>query len=188
VGIRVIGWLRGRIVALTADGAAVVDVRDVGYRVHVASSTLAVGEEVELFVHTAVREDAIVLYGFGTTDERDLFELLLAAPGVGPATALGALRTLSVETLARAIEAEDVATVALIPGVGTKTASRIVLELKGRLPSGAAARPPALAAVDDALRALGYSAGEIRDALAGAALPEDESAALRAALRLVQRP
>jgi len=182
----VIGWLRGRVVGHGGDGATIVDVHDVGYRVQVASAVApAVGEEVELFVHTAVREDAIVLYGFSTTGERDLFELLLAAPGVGPATALGALRTMSVETLARAIEAEDVRTVALIPGVGPKTAGRIVLELKGRLPREEVAAP-ALAVVDDALRALGYSASEIREALEGAELPEDEGEALRAALRLVR--
>lgn len=183
-----IGWLRGRVVGHTSDGATLVDVRDVGYRVQVAGADApGVGEEVELFVHTAVREDAIVLYGFATTAERDLFELLIGAPGVGPQTALGALRALSVETLTRAIEAGDTKTVALIPGVGPKTASRIVLELKGRLPSEPAAAAPSLAAVDDALRALGYSAGEIRDALAGAELPEDEGEALRAALRLVRR-
>jgi holliday junction DNA helicase RuvA len=186
----VIGWLSGVVRHREPAGALVLDVNGVGYEVQVASlDEVRVGEAVELCVHTAVRDDAIVLFGFASYEEREFFERLLATPGVGPSTALAALRTMTVVELARAIEAGDTKRVAQIPGVGAKTASRIVLELKGKFaPDDVGAddgRRPS--AVDDALRALGYSAVEIRDALRGWELPEDESAALRAALRRLGR-
>ena len=90
-------------------------------------------ELVELFIFTVVREDSIQLFGFHTLEDREFFELLLATPGVGPSTALGALRTMSVAELAFAIEHDDAKKVATISGIGPKTASRIVLELKGKV-------------------------------------------------------
>lgn len=187
-----IGWLSGRVVHGLRNGAVVVDVQGVGYEVHVAASTPpATDSLVELSVYTVVRDDAIQLFGFSTVEDREFFELLLATPGVGPSTALGALRTMSVEELALAIEADDVKKVATIPGIGHKTASRIVLELKGKVDVDAESRAPAAhvsAAIDDALRALGYSATEVRQALRDVELPEDESEALRSALALLRRP
>lgn len=186
-----IGWLSGRVVAITEATAVIVEVAGVGYEVQLASSELPARDAlVELFIYTVVREDALQLYGFRTLEDREFFELLLGTPGVGPATALGALRTMSVAELAWAIESEDVKKVATLPGIGAKTASRIVLELKGKVSTGEDAAEPmssVTAAVDDALRALGYSAHEIRDALADAQLPGDESQALRAALALLRR-
>ncbi len=180
-----IGWLAGEVRFRTAGGAVVVDVGGVGYEVNVARDGFSPGDEARLFVFTSVRDDAITLYGFTSFEERELFELLIATPGVGPATALGALRTMSTAELAEAIEGGDTARISTIPGVGPKTASRIVLELKGKLVlqlAGSPATPGRDAALTDALRALGYSAAEIRDAIAGVDPTEDEAVALREAL------
>jgi Holliday junction DNA helicase RuvA len=188
-----IGWLAGSALHRHVNGAVVIDVQGVGYEVHVASSDdVRAGDELELFIYTVVRDDAIVLYGFTTLADRELFELLLVTPGVGPSTALGALRTMSTNELAGAIEGGDTKRIAQIPGIGVKTASRIVLELKGKLAvngpsviSGAAVAPAA--AIEEALRGLGYSGQEIRIALADVQLPDDESVALREALQLLRR-
>ncbi|HEV2428036.1 MAG TPA: Holliday junction branch migration protein RuvA [Acidimicrobiales bacterium] len=180
-----IGWLAGEVRFRTGAGAVVVDVGGVGYEVHVARDDYGPGDEARLFVHTVVRDDAITLFGFTAFEERELFELLIATPGVGPATALGALRTMSTAQLAEAIEGGDTTRIATIPGIGPKTASRIVLELKGKLVlqlAGSPAPPGRDAALSDALRALGYSSAEIRDAVAGVDPTEDEAAALREAL------
>jgi Holliday junction DNA helicase RuvA len=189
----VIGWLRGRVVHQHLNGAIVLDVNGVGYEVHLGSSqSYRSGEDLELFIYTVVRADAIVLYGFETYADREFFELLLVTPGVGPSTALAALRTMSTNELAGAIECGDVKRVATIPGIGAKTASRIVLELKGKLVvSGIDDSERALLRVsgeiDDALRGLGYSSQEIRGALEGVDLPEDEAQALRVALHRLGR-
>lgn len=189
-----IGWLNGRVVHQLRNGAVLIDVQGVGYEVHVASSeTPPFDELLELFVYTVVREDAIQLFGFQTADDREFFELLLATPGVGPSTALGALRTMSVGELAHAIESDDAKKVATISGIGPKTASRIVLELKGKVLGDVAfvANEPVDhvdAAIDDALHALGYTSHEVRTALRDVTLPSDESEALRTALQLLRRP
>jgi len=189
----VIGWLSGRVVHQLRNGALLVDVQGVGYEVHVASNESPPFDEfVEMFIFTVVREDAIQLFGFRTIEEREFFELLLVTPGVGPSTALGALRTMSVAELAWAVESDDAKKIATISGIGPKTASRIVLELKdkvtleGTLASSSHA-PHVSGAIDDALRALGYTSHEVRDALVDVELPSDESDALRTALALLRR-
>jgi Holliday junction DNA helicase RuvA len=144
-------------------------------------------------VHTHVRDDAIVLYGFESTLERTTFELLLATPGVGPSTALGALSTMTPAQLAVAVADEDVTRLATIPGIGRKTAARLVLELNGKLPSADSrgvegpARRDVASDLTAALRQLGYSASEIRDGLRDVELPPDDEAALRVALRQLGR-
>lgn len=185
-----IGWLEGRVLHHHRDGSMVLNVAGVGYEVHVAAlEQLRPGESVELFIHTAVREDAIVLYGFSSIEDREFFELLLATPGVGPSTALAALRTMGTEELAGAIEADDVKKLSSISGIGPKTAARIALELKGKVTTNSRGfeRVVTNAGVEDALRALGYSTGEVRQALAGVTLSDDESSALREALHLLRR-
>jgi Holliday junction DNA helicase RuvA len=190
-----IGWLRGEVVRCDPQGVVVLNVAEVGYELSVPARTLGhlvEGAPAEFHVHTRVREDAIVLYGFESWLERSTFELLLATPGVGPTTALGALSVMTPAQLADAIAAEDVARLATIPGIGRKTAARLVLELNGKLPSLAAAPVPGArrdVALDltAALRQLGYSAAEVRDALRDVDLPEDEEAALRVALRQLGR-
>lgn len=186
-----IGWLRGTLRATLASQAIIVDVAGVGYEVHLATrDTVLPGDELEMFIHTVVRPDAIVLYGFLTYDERSVFELLLNTPGVGPSMALAAMRTLGSAELVRAIEAEDVKAISRVSGIGAKTASRIVLELRGKIvapPSTDAEDLSGLnAVVGEALRSLGYAANDVRDALAGADLSRDESVALREALALMR--
>jgi Holliday junction DNA helicase RuvA len=189
----VIGWLSGQVVHQHPSGAVVVDVNGVGYEVHVASSeSYRAGDAVEFFIYTVVRADAILLYGFGSYTDREFFEFLLVTPGVGPSTALAALRTMTTNELAVAIESGDVKRVSKIPGIGPKTASRIVLELKGKLVVSGAYEQIGVSvshpsAIDDALRGLGYSGQEVRQALEGVELPEDESAALRVALQHLRR-
>ncbi len=188
-----IGWLAGTVLGQLRNGAVLVDVGGVGYEIHVASSEpVCLDESVELFVFTVVREDAIQLFGFRRLEEREFFELLIATPGVGPSTALGALRKMGVSEMAFAIEHDDAKRIATIPGIGPKTASRIVLELKGKVDLDRAYEPAVPvehvdAAIEDALRALGYARSEIREALRDAQLPSDESEALRSALQLLRR-
>ncbi len=187
-----IGWLRGRVLRTQVTGNILIDVNGVGYDVNLASvQEFHQGDDVELFIHTQVRTDAIVLYGFRCDEDKEFLTTLLVTPGVGPSTALAALRTMPTEELRRAIEEGDVKRVAQIPGVGAKTASRIVLELKGKLVDVAAQRSSTPNArpsdIEEALRSLGYTPSEIRESLEGVELPRDESSALRTALQLLGR-
>ena len=133
-----IGQLRGRL-AEKRPNQLLVDVGGVGYVVQVPLSTYAsVGElhaEVTLLIHTHVREDALALYGFVSSREKHFFEMLLSASGVGPTLALKILSGMTVEELVPAIRAGDLARLTRIPGVGRKTAERIVVELKDKLES-----------------------------------------------------
>jgi Holliday junction DNA helicase RuvA len=189
----VIGWLRGEVLERTNEGVTTVDVGGVGYEVHVptrSAEAFAPGEIVELFVRTHVRDDAIILYGFTGPQDRSTFDLLLATPGVGPSTALGALSTLDANELAEAIAAEDVTRLATIPGIGRKTASRLILELSGKLPNlgdTTGPTPSVTADLTAALRQLGYGATEIRESLRDVELPDDDEGALRVALRHLGR-
>ena len=134
-----IGLLRGAVVVRTGEGEVIIDVGGVGYRVAVTPATAATlvrsgsGSEATLFVHTHVREDAIVLYGFVHDDERRCFEVLLGSHGVGPALALGIMGALSPAALSTAVLEEDLETLCTVPGVGRKTAARLLIELKSRL-------------------------------------------------------
>jgi Holliday junction DNA helicase RuvA len=171
----VIARLRGRPVAYDADGL-VVDVGGVGYRL--AATPTAVkkadgADEVTLETHLHVREDAMQLYGFADAGERELFEQLLAVNGVGPKVALAIVSGYSAGELRRAIVREDAALFETIPGIGRKTAQRVVLELKEKIaPLAAVADAPHLGAGDghlvarDALVELGYSAAEAEKRLA----------------------
>lgn len=176
-----IGSLRGVVLDRAATGELLVEAGGVGYRLVVTPATLAgaaLGEPVFLHVHTHVREDALVLYGFGGREERVCFEALLGAHGVGPALALAILSALSPHALRRALATDDAEALTAVPGVGKKTAARLLLELKARLdlpdaepgPLGAAPAGPRTD-VRVALAGLGYGADEVRDVVA--ALPED---------------
>ncbi|HXQ19229.1 MAG TPA: Holliday junction branch migration protein RuvA [Acidimicrobiales bacterium] len=173
-----IGSLRGAFAARTGEAEVIVDVGGVGYRVAVTTATASlltsVGDEVFLHVHTHVRDDAIILYGFLHDDERRCFDALLGAHGVGPALALAILSALSPATLSTAILEDDLATLCLVPGIGRKTAARLLIDLKSRLdlpdlhagdagPAGVAHSPRA--EVRAALAELGYGPEEIRHAL-----------------------
>ncbi len=147
------------ILAEKAPGRIIVDVRGVGYDVHVPLSTFYVvgdpGASVSLRVYTHVREDVIALFGFATSLEQDLFERLITITGIGPRLALAVLSGMEPPDLVRAIRTQDVARLTSIPGVGKKTAERIGLELKDRLPQAmhAAADAAKPAAPEDQLRA-----------------------------------
>jgi holliday junction DNA helicase RuvA len=173
-----IGSLRGVVGARTGDTELVVEVGGVGYRVSVTTATAAAagpsGTDLFLHVHTHVREDAIVLYGFLHDDERRCFEALLGAHGVGPALALAVLSALSPATLSTAVLEDDVDTLCSVPGVGRKTAARLLIDLKSRLDlpdlsavpaPGAAGSTSARVEARAALVELGYSPEEIRAAL-----------------------
>jgi holliday junction DNA helicase RuvA len=136
-----IGSLRGRIASKTPPQLT-VDVGGVGYELQAPMSTFfhlpAVGQEVRLLTHLIVREDAHVLYAFGTEEERRLFRSLLKVSGVGPKIALALLSGLSVEAFARCVQTEDVAALTRVPGIGRKTAERLVVEMRDRLGAVAA--------------------------------------------------
>jgi Holliday junction DNA helicase RuvA len=165
-----IASLRGRLIR-KAPQEAVVDVGGVGYRVHVPVSTFyrlgEPGGEVSLRVHTHVREDTLALFGFLSATEHELFERLIAVAGVGPKLAINILSGIEAEELIEALRASDLARLTRIPGVGRKTAERLVVELKDKMPAGVrvAAEEGAVPGTlkDDLLSALanlGYSRGE----------------------------
>src|ERR1700732_2450264 len=174
-----IGQLRGRLTDKRPN-QGLVDVGGVGYVVQVPLSTFAaLGElhtEVTLLIHTHVREDALSLYGFLSSREKHFFELLLSASGVGPSLALKILSGMSVEELVPAIRGGDLARLTRIPGVGRKTAERIVVELKDKLEAvtaeaeGPAAASPAEVEADvvSALVNLGYEARAAESAVTDA--------------------
>jgi holliday junction DNA helicase RuvA len=130
---RVIGFLKGRLAAKTPP-MLLVDVNGVGYEIEAPMSTFyglpATGEAVALYTHLVIRDDAHILFGFGTESERRLFRGLLKISGVGPKIALGILSGASVEDFLRIIEAEDVAMLTRIPGIGRKTSERIIIEMR----------------------------------------------------------
>jgi Holliday junction DNA helicase RuvA len=129
----VIARLRGRI-AGRASGGLILDVNGVGYLVHASPSVQRLGDgEITVEIHTVVREDALQLFGFGTSEERQVFELLLGVSGVGPKVALAIVSGSTPSELRRAIALDDVKRFQAIPGVGLKTAQRVVLELKEKL-------------------------------------------------------
>ena len=187
-----IGSLRGTVAARGPSGEVVVEVGGVGYRVSVPTGTaavLATGAEVFLHVHTHVREDAIVLYGFAHDEERRSFEALLGAHGVGPSLALAVLSALSPAALTTAVLEGDVDTLCAVPGIGRKTAARLVLDLKSRLelpevaPVMAGAAGSARTEARAALAELGYGPEEIRRALDGRRDDVGVEELLRLALR-----
>ncbi len=186
-----IGSLRGRVVMRSADGEVVVEVAGVGYRVSVPTGTAAAigpaGTEVLLHVHTHVREDAIVLYGFLHDDERRCFDALLGAHGVGPSLALAVLSALSPAALSTAVLEDDADTLCAVPGIGRKTAARLLIDLKSRLDlpdlSAPAGGGPARAEARAALAELGYGPEEIRQALDGRRDDVGVEELLRLALR-----
>jgi Holliday junction DNA helicase RuvA len=160
----VIAHLRGRVFAKQPN-RIIVDVNGVGYDVAVPLSTFyglgEPGAEIALRIHTHVREDALLLYGFATVLEQDLFERLIGISGIGPKVALAVLSGIEPKELVRAVERGDVARLTAIPGIGKKTSERMVLELKDRLPSArlagdTATGAPAVGAAlrDDVLSAL----------------------------------
>ena len=200
-----IGLLRGNVVLRSADGEVIIDVAGVGYRVSVTPATAVAlmmggpakggGSEATLFIHTHVREDAIVLYGFLHDDERRCFEVLLGSHGVGPALALAIMAVLSPASLSTAVLEDDLDTLCTVPGVGRKTAARLLIELKSRLDlpdlsldpagthGGGASSRTSRSEARAALAELGYAPEEIRGALDGVRDDVGVEEMLRLALR-----
>ena len=184
-----IALIRGEIVARASDHV-VVDVRGVGYKVFVPRHPS--GDLVTLHTHQVVREDAQQLFGFESREELALFELLITVSGVGPKAALSLLSTSSPAQLAAAIASGDAVALSRAPGVGKKTAERLIVDLKGKIQRGGVERESAGVPVDDdaaaALLALGYTPAEALGALRGiapasaATTEERVTAALRASV------
>jgi len=202
----VIAHLSGSVAGVSPDGA-VIDVGGFGLRVQCTPGTLAslkLGEPARVATSLVVREDSLTLFGFGTDDERNVFELLQTASGIGPRLALAMLAVHSPDALRRAVAAEDVKALTMVPGVGNKGAQRIILELKDRLGApgdlainGVGAAPASRAPswrdqVQSGLVNLGWSprdadaAVDAVEADSGDQTP-DVATALRAALRKLSR-
>lgn len=178
-----IGRIRGKLVSLD-EHAVLVDVAGVGYELEVTPDTLSalpgIGQDVVLHTHLTIRDDAHLLYGFATLAERDLFRLLIKVSGVGPKLALTLLAGMDVGALARCIRDSDTARLVKLPGIGRKTAERIILELRDRIehlvvraPDGARPRPndavkQVLEEAERALIALGYRPTEASRAVGNA--------------------
>lgn len=192
-----IGSLRGTLLERGAS-EVLVEVQGVGYRVAVSPTTAVsvgdVGDVVFVYLHHHIREDAQTLYGFPTVDERRCFEALLGAHGVGPALALAILSVHQPIALARILAEDDLGALCLVPGVGRKTAARLLIELKSRLsiPDLGTEVPAALrgggapsprADVRDALAGLGYTDAEVHSVIADLPDDGDPSLLLKAALQ-----
>ncbi|CAN5258605.1 Holliday junction branch migration protein RuvA [soil metagenome] len=188
-----IAFLQGTVAEKAGD-RVVLGVNGTGYEVLVPAQTLGKvpgpGKTVRLFTRLQIRDESMLLYGFATADERSLFDHLITVTGVGPKVALAVLSVLAPDPLRRAVATGDVAALTLVPGVGKKVASRIILDLKDRLGvagDGIVSGP--LGEVREALLALGLSPQEAREALAAMAPDGDRpiEELLREALRSVGR-
>lgn len=195
-----IAFLKGVLAGKTSN-CAYIDVQGVGYAVGMSQGALAklpaVGQAVQVHTYLQVSDNGIALYGFLTLEEKALFERLIGVSGVGPKVALAALSSFTPEALVAAVQAQDVAAVQKIPGVGKKTASRIILELKGSFDQGlaslfdisgapssaAAAAAERLKGAREALLALGFASAEAEVALKGAPEDADENALIKYALK-----
>ena len=176
-----IGFLRGQVAALKTD-YCLLDVNGVGYRVFVAGSTrnkLRIKEEAQLFTYMNVYQDGITLYGFASEEEYDIFQLLIGVSGIGPKVALGILSAITVESLCKAIQNKQATVLTKLPGIGKKSAERLILELKDKVAFAAADDVEEILTLDlegptgddmmseaqAALVALGYSQAEIAPVL-----------------------
>ena len=196
-----IGFLRGTIAALKPD-TCLIDVHGVGYRVSISDATrreLAQGKEAQLYTYLSVREDALQLYGFRTEQEYDMFLVLIGISGIGPKVALGILSSITVSRLATAITNEQTSVLTKLPGIGKKSAERLILELKDKLafaskgdvelsltsdaPVGDTVREEASAA----LTALGFAQNEMLTALRGLEHCETSEQAIKQALKKLSR-
>jgi holliday junction DNA helicase RuvA len=189
----VISSVSGTISEIGA-GAAEVDVAGIGYLVQVPSSTLAnlrLGQKVRLLTQMVVREDSMSLYGFVDMEQRELFRCLTGVTGVGPKLALAVLGSLKPNALRRAVASSDVAALTSVPGVGKRSAERMILELKsqlGALESSASAGGSKVAEVREALLGLGYGYSELTDVMESFADEEAEVGQMvKAALRKLSR-
>ena len=187
-----IGSLSGKLVAKQPP-QVLLEVAGVGYEIDVPMSTFynlpATGEPVKLHTHLVVREDAHVLYGFSTLEERSVFRKLIRISGVGARTALSVLSGLSVADLAQAVALQDTARLTKVPGIGKKTAERLLLELKGKLADSLPADTKTGSGNDvlNALLGLGYSEKEALNAVKGLPSGLAVTEGIRAALKSLSK-
>lgn len=189
-----IGSLRGEVVERIAPSTVLLEVQGVGYLCTVTSATFAELEPTVpafLYVHHHIREDAQTLFGFRSRVERDTFDILIATHGIGPAMAMAILSTYAPQSLVTIVASGDLAALTVVPGVGKKTAERLMVELKSRLnmdivsPVGADGAQSATADVREALAALGYSPDEVRDVMRQLTNVDDPESMLRDALAML---
>lgn len=189
-----IGSLRGVVLERTSDSTVLLEVAGVGYLVNVTPRTLAELEPTSqafLHVHHHVREDAVTLFGFRERTELVAFQTLLGAHGVGPTMAMAILATHSPHVLVDIVATSDTAALTTVPGVGKKTAERLMIELKGKMNipllemESSGVSPTVMGDVRDALIGLGYSADEVRQVLREVDAVESPEEALRAALTML---
>ena len=188
-----IGSLRGSVLERNTDGSVLLEVGGVGYLVTVSDRVLAElepGTPVFLYVHHHIREEAQTLYGFTSRDDRSTFQALIATHGIGPALAVAILATHPPAALFDVVSNNDVAALTLVPGIGKKTAERLIIELRDRLSvpvldSAHGGSVSAVADVRDALASLGYGTDEIREILRELPTGADSSTLLRDALKML---
>ena len=187
-----IGSLRGTILERNVDGTVLLEVGGVGYLVAVSTRVLAElepGTSVFLYIHHHIREDAQTLFGFTSRDDRQTFQVLIKTNGIGPALAMAVLAPHPPAALFDVVANNDVAALTLVPGVGKKTAERLIVELRDRLSvpmldgAGTSGSASAVADVRDALASLGYGTDEIRDVLRELRSDADSATLLRDALK-----
>lgn len=190
-----IGFLRGKVVQLLTE-YCLLDVGGVGYRVFIPTSTrsrLKAGEEAMLYTHLSVREDAMTLYGFESQEEYQGFQMLISVSGIGPKVALGILSSITVSKLFQAIHGQQIAVLTKLPGVGKKSAQRMILELKdkaaeldgaeGEIEVPAEEIGDSLSDAAAALSSLGYSQAEISSVLRRVKEPVSTEEAVKYALK-----
>jgi len=191
-----IGFLRGKVVLLNAE-YCLLDVNGVGYRVYVPASTrsrLKIGEESTLYTHLSVREDAMLLYGFESQEEYQGFQLLISVSGIGPKVALGILSSITIQRLFQAIHGQQLAVLTKLPGVGKKSAQRLILELKDKAAEFCGLDEAGVTFAEEtcdepiseaaaALSALGYSREEISSVLRKVKEPMSTEETVRFALK-----
>ena len=192
-----IGYLHGKITYLLVD-YCLLDVQGVGYRVFIANSTrakLKLQQEATLFTYLNVRDDAMLLYGFYSQEEYDLFHKLISVAGIGPKVALGILSAITVDNLCRAIQQKQVGILTKLPGIGKKSAERLILELKDKVQSVADAEDflvvqgepevgdDMISEALQALTALGYTQAEIMPILKKSVKCESVEAIIKFALK-----
>ena len=197
-----IGFLRGQVAALKAD-YCLLDVNGVGYRVFVAGSTrnkLRLKEETQLFTYMNVYQDGITLYGFASEDEYDIFQLLIGVSGIGPKVALGILSSITVDGLCKAIQNKQATVLTKLPGIGKKSAERLILELKDKvgfatsdveevlsLDMEGAVGDDIISEAQAALVALGYSQAEIAPVLKQASKCKTTEEIIKLALKQLNK-
>lgn len=188
-----IGSIKGKII-LKTEKFLVVETGGVGYKINVSpevlSKTKKTGDEISLWIHTHVREDALDLYGFWDYQEQEFFEMLINVSGIGPKGALVILGIASIDTLKRAIGTGDIGYLTKISGIGKKTAEKIIVELRDKITEKTKNEEGGISLQEEldtleALKSLGYSQGEVREALKKVSSDADTGAKIREALKIL---